>query len=214
MRFSEIKRITNLRCCEDELYSMGYENIAGVDEVGRGSLAGPLVAAAVILDRDNLMLEGIKDSKKLTARTRQKLFNKIIKSCKCWSIAKISPAEIDRENITELNVKAFDIAISRLKIKPGIAISDFINIDSKRLSSISKTGFIPITGGDNSSISIAAASILAKVTRDRLMKRLANTYPLYGFDKNKGYGTKKHLISLKKYGPTIIHRTSFKGVLQ
>ena len=203
----------SLRCCEDELYSMGFNNIAGVDEVGRGSLAGPLVAAAVILDRDNLMLEGINDSKKLTSKLRQKLFTKIIASCKCWAIAKISPAEIDRENITELNIKAFDIAIARLKLKPDIAISDFVNIDSSRLSSISKTGFIPITGGDESSISIAAASILAKVTRDRLMKRFSNTYPQYGFEKNKGYGTRKHLLSLKKYGPSIIHRTSFKGVV-
>jgi len=214
MRFSEIKRIMSLRCCEDELHSMGYDNIAGVDEVGRGSLAGPLVAAAVILDRKNIMLEGIDDSKKLTPKIRKELFKKIIASCKCWSIAKISPAQIDRENITELNIKVFDIAISRLKIRPDIAISDFINIDSSLLSTISSTGFIPIAGGDESSISIAAASILAKVTRDRLMKRFAGTYPQYGFEKNKGYGTKKHLISIKKYGPTRIHRTSFKGVLQ
>lgn len=203
----------NLCCCEDELYSMGFDNIAGVDEVGRGSLAGPLVAAAVILDRDNLMLEGIDDSKKITAKMRQKLFKKIITSCKCWAIAKISPAEIDRENITELNIKAFDLAISRLKLKPDIAISDFVNINSSRLSSISKTGFIPITGGDESSISIAAASILAKVTRDRLMKRFADNYPQYGFEKNKGYGTRKHLLSIKKYGPSHIHRISFRGVV-
>ena len=213
MNFSEIKRIMSLCCYEDELYSIGYNNIAGVDEVGRGSLAGPMVAAAVILDRENIMLEGIDDSKKITARLRQKLFNKIIASCKCWSIAKISPAEIDRENITELNIKAFDLAIARLKIKPDIAISDFVNIDSSRLSLLSSTGFIPITGGDESSISIAAASILAKVTRDRLMKRFANSYPQYGFEKNKGYGTRKHLLSIKKHGPTNIHRTSFKGVI-
>ena len=203
-----------LRCCEDELYCMGYDNIAGVDEVGRGSLAGPLVAAAVILDRNKLMLERIDDSKKLTAPMRQRLFKQIIASCKCWAIAKISPSQIDESNITEANIMAFDLAISRLRIKPDIAISDFINIDSRKLASISRTGFIPISDGDSICISIAAASILAKVTRDRLMKRFALSYPQYGFEDNKGYGTKKHIMSIKKYGPTVIHRTTFRGVIQ
>jgi ribonuclease HII len=212
MKFSEIKRIMNLRNCEDELYSMGYNNIAGVDEVGRGSLAGPMVAAAVILDRDNIMLDGIDDSKKLTARRREELFSRITDSCICWSVAAVSPDEIDRENITELNIKIFDLAISRLKVKPDIAISDFVSINSSRLSSLSSTGFIPITGGDRISISIAAASILAKVTRDRLMEKIAVNYPRYGFEKNKGYGTRQHLMSIRKYGPTSIHRTTFKGV--
>jgi len=214
MRFSEIKRLMALRCCEEELYSMGYDNIAGVDEVGRGSLAGPMIAAAVILDRDNIMIEGIDDSKRLAPHSRERLFRKIVSCCKCWSIAMTSPAEIDENNISELNIKIFDLAIARLKVRPDIAISDFINIDSRRLSSLSRTGFIPLTGGDSCSISIAAASILAKVTRDRLMKRFSCTYPGYGFESNMGYGTKKHLVSLKKYGPTIIHRTSFKGVVR
>lgn len=204
----------NLCCCEDELHSMGYELIAGVDEVGRGSLAGPLVAAAVILDRKKMFLEKIDDSKKLTALQRQRIFKKIISSCICWSIAKISPSEVDRYNITKANIMAFDLAVSRLRLKPDIVISDFINIDSDRLASVSTTGFMPVWDGDSRSISIAAASILAKVTRDRLMKKFALTFPRYGFDKNKGYGTRKHLRSLRKYGPTRIHRVTFKGVLR
>jgi len=214
MKFAEIKRIMSLCCCEDELYSMGYELIAGVDEVGRGSLAGPLVAAAVILDRKNMLLEKIDDSKKLTAVQRQVLFKKIISSCVCWSIAKISPSQIDRYNITRANIMAFDLAVSRLRVKPDIIISDFINMDSRKLSSSSSTGFIPIWDGDSHSISIAAASIVAKVTRDRLMKRLALSFPQYGLENNKGYGTRKHLISLKRYGPASIHRKTFRGVIQ
>jgi len=214
MEFSEIKRIMSLHYCEDELYSMGYELIAGVDEVGRGSLAGPLVAAAVILDRKRMLFNKINDSKKLTSRQRQVLFKKIISSCRCWAISKISSVDIDKYNITRANILAFDLAVSRLKLKPDIIISDFINIDSNKLANISSTDFIPVSDGDSSSISIAAASILAKVTRDRLMKMFARTYPAYGFEKNKGYGTSEHLLSLRKYGPTAIHRTTFRGVIQ
>jgi len=214
MNFSEIKRLLDLCCYEDELYSMGYDLIAGMDEVGRGSLAGPLVAAAVILDRKSLMIEGIDDSKKLTPLKRNQLYKKIVSSCICWSIAKISPAEIDRQNITRANIKVFDIAARGLKIRPDIIISDFININSKKLASASSTGFIPISKGDQRSVSIAAASIVAKVTRDRIMEKMALTFPEYGFDKNKGYGTKKHMMSIKKYGPTRIHRMTFRGVLE
>lgn len=214
MKFSEIKRIMSLCYYEDELYSMGYELIAGMDEVGRGCLAGPLVAAAVILNRKSFMIEGINDSKKLTPLKRNQLYKKIISSCVCWSIAKISPAEIDRHNITRANIKVFDIAACGLKIKPDIIISDFININSKRLASASYSGFIPISKGDQCSVSIAAASIIAKVTRDRIMEKMSITFPEYGFDKNKGYGTKQHMISIQKYGPTRIHRMTFRGVLE
>jgi len=214
MEPSEIKRIISLRCYEDELYSIGYQNIAGVDEVGRGSLAGPLVAAAVILDPRDMMLENINDSKKLSESRRQELFKKITACCKCWSIAGVSPSEIDENNITEANIKAYDMAISGLEIKPDIALTDFLNIDSKKLKSLSNTGFIPVTKGDSRCISIAAASIIAKVIRDRLMKKYAVSYPEYGFGDNKGYGTRKHLASLKEFGPTAIHRTTFRGVMQ
>ena len=125
----------------------------------------------------------------------------------------ISPADIDRQNITMANIRAIDLAAANLKVKPDIVISDFININSKKLASISLTGFIPITKGDQRSITIAAASIVAKVTRDRIMEEMALSFPEYGFDKNKGYGTKKHIMSIKEHGPTRIHRMTFRGVL-
>jgi len=191
---------------------MGYDIIAGVDEVGRGSLAGPMVAAAVILDRKKLMIERIDDSKKIKPFERERLYKKIKDSCLSWSVAEISPQEIDEHKITEANIMAFDMAVKGLKVKPDIVISDFINIGSDILASSSKTGFIPILEGDQRSISIAAASIIAKVTRDRMMKKIALLYPEYGFDHNMGYGTREHLLSIKKYGPTSVHRITFKGV--
>ncbi len=191
---------------------MGYDLVAGVDEVGRGSLAGPLVAAAVILDRKKLLIERIDDSKKISPAEREGLFEKIKDSCISWSVAEISPEEIDKNKITKANIMAFDMAATGLKVKPDIIISDFINISSDMLTSSSKTGFIPILEGDQRSISIAAASIMAKVTRDRMMKKMALLFPEYGFDHNMGYGTREHLLSIKKYGPTSVHRMSFKGV--
>lgn len=191
---------------------MGYKLIAGLDEVGRGSLAGPIVAAAVILDRKKFLLEGINDSKKLTPLKRNLLYEKILQSCICWSIAQVSPAEIDRQNILWANIKVFDLAAQDLAIKPDIIISDFISIDSQKLADSSSSGFIPISKGDQRSISIAAASIIAKVTRDRMMEKMAVAYPEYGFDKNKGYGTKRHMRSILKYGPASIHRMTFRGV--
>jgi ribonuclease HII len=212
MNFSEIKRLNNLCFCEDELYCMGYDLIAGVDEVGKGSLAGPMVAAAVILDRKKLLIEKINDSKKLSPAEREQLFEKITDSCISWSIAEISPEDIDKYKVTVANIMVFDMAATGLKVKPDIIISDFINISSEILASSSKTGFLPILKGDQRSISIAAASIIAKVTRDRMMKKIATSFPGYGFDHNMGYGTREHLSSIKKYGPTSVHRMSFRGV--
>ncbi len=191
---------------------MGYDLIAGVDEVGKGSLAGPMVAAAVILDRKKLLIEKINDSKKLSPAEREQLFEKITDSCISWSIAEISPEDIDKYKVTVANIMVFDMAATGLKVKPDIIISDFINISSEILASSSKTGFLPILKGDQRSISIAAASIIAKVTRDRMMKKIATSFPGYGFDHNMGYGTREHLSSIKKYGPTSVHRMSFRGV--
>ncbi len=191
---------------EDDLHIAGYEKVAGVDEVGRGSLAGPLVAAAVILDKKKLIIEDINDSKKLTAEKRKYVFKKVIKSCLCWSVVKIPPDEIDRLSITKANAIAFRKAINSLKIKPDIILSDHIstNLGIK---------YLPIVNGDQLSISVAAASIIAKVIRDQIMFKFSRYYPEYGFEHNKGYGTVKHLKSLQKYGPTLIHRVSFRGVL-
>jgi ribonuclease HII len=206
MEFKEVKRILSLSGYENELYISGYERIAGVDEVGRGSLAGPLVAAAVIMDRRKMMIEDIDDSKKLTEAKRKFIFKKIIENCLCWSAVKIPPYEIDRVSITKANVAAFESAIDNLRVKPDIVLADFVNapMDVK---------YLQIIKGDRLCISIAAASIIAKVIRDDIMLKLSKYYPEYGFENNKGYGTKQHLTSLRKYGPSIVHRISFRGVL-
>ncbi len=206
MESKEIARLINLCSYEDDLYIEGYKRIAGIDEVGRGSLAGPLVAAAVILDRKKLIIEDINDSKKVAENRRKYIFKKIIRSCLCWSVAKVSPAVIDRLSITKANMIAFKRAVGGLKIKPDIILSDFISMDMG-------DKYIPIIKGDTLSISIAAASIVAKVIRDQIMFKYSKCYPEYGFEYNKGYGTRKHLKSLQKYGPTLIHRVSFRGVL-
>jgi ribonuclease HII len=206
MEFKEIKRLINLCRYEDELYIAGYEKVAGVDEVGRGSLAGPLVAAAVILDKKKMIIEDINDSKRLSEDKRKHIFKKVIKSCLCWSVVKIPPDEIDRISITKANAIAFQRAVSSLRIKPDIILSDFISTDLG-------IGYLPLVNGDRLSVSVAAASIIAKVIRDGIMIKLSRYYPEYGFEHNKGYGTRKHLKSLQKYGPTLIHRVSFRGVL-
>jgi len=206
MELKEVRRLINLCRYEDDLYIAGYRRIAGVDEVGRGSLAGPLVAAAVIMDRKNLIIENINDSKKITEERRKHIFKEIIKSCMCWSVVRISPGEIDRLSMARANAIAFKRAVRGLKKKPDIILSDFIGKDLG-------DEFLPMVKGDQISISIAAASIIAKVIRDRVMLKLSKLYPEYGFEHNKGYGTPQHLRALQKYGPTIIHRSSFRGVL-
>lgn len=211
MEFEEIKRLLNLCSYEDDLAVSGYEKIAGVDEVGRGSLAGPVVAAAVILDKKKFKIENINDSKKLSEKNRNLIFRKIMKNCTCWSIARISPLEIDEGSLNRANVKVFTEAVVGLKVKPDIVLSDYINLrfDIRDLD----LRFLPIVNGDQYSVSIAAASIVAKVIRDRIMLKLSRHYPEYGFETNKGYGTRKHLLSLQKFGPSRVHRMSFKGVL-
>ncbi len=206
MESKEIKRLLKLCAYEDELYSNGYRLIAGVDEVGRGSLAGPLVAAAVILDRKKFIIENLDDSKKIDGITRRELYKKIIKSCICWSVVEISPEVIDEVNVNNANILGFKKAVSKLKRKPDIILSDFLEVDLG-------IELIPVTNGDQISISIAAASIIAKVIRDKMMVNLGKYFPEYGFKCNKGYGTKRHLLALQKYGPSKIHRLSYTGVL-
>ena len=206
MNLNEIKRLINLCGFEDELYSIGFNNIAGVDEVGRGSLAGPLIAAAVILDRKKLLIEKVNDSKKLSEKNRNYIFRRIVKSCRCWSIAKISPQRIDKISLQKANILVIRKAINCLKIKPDIVLTDAIDLKMS-------INLFPIVNGDELSISIAAASVIAKVIRDKLMIKLSRAYPEYDFASNKGYGTNKHLKTLQKYGPSKIHRMSFKGVL-
>ncbi|MBC8390496.1 MAG: ribonuclease HII [Actinobacteria bacterium] len=206
MKFEEIERLKRLCVYEDNLFLNGYKKIAGVDEVGRGPLAGPIVAAAVILDRKKILIENLNDSKKISKKNRELVFREILNSCITWSIAKIPPRVIDDISINKANILVIKEAIQKLKIKPDIVISDAIDVkmDIK---------VIPIINGDEKSASIAAASIIAKVIRDKIMMKLSRDYPEYSFEYNKGYGTKEHLKNLQKYGPSKMHRMSFRGVL-
>lgn len=175
--------------------------IAGVDEVGRGPLAGPVIAAAVIIDQNNL-IPGIKDSKKLSKKKREELYVQITKHY-IYSIGIIDPEEIDRINILEATKQAMYIAVQNLSNTPSIVLVDGnMKFTDKR--------FISIIKGDDKSISIAAASIIAKVTRDRIMEKLGEEFPVYNWEQNSGYGTEQHIKAIGYYGLTKHHRRSFK----
>lgn len=180
----------------------GFENICGVDEAGRGPLAGPVCAAAVIL-KPNQIIEGVNDSKKLSEKKREALFDVIKSQVKAYSIAFATVEEIEEMNILNATMLAMKRAVEGLKIK-----ADYALIDGNRLPPLDIKAEYVIKG-DAKSMSIAAASILAKVSRDRLCYEYAEKYPQYGFDKHKGYGTKLHTQAIKEYGPCEIHRMSF-----
>ena len=187
---------------ENEQHELGYTYVCGVDEAGRGPLCGPVVAAAVILP-DGLYIEGLNDSKKLTEKKREKLFDEICTSAIAYSIAESSVEEINELNILEASLLAMRRAIDSLPVKADFALID---------GNVSRDFQLPakaVVKGDATSPSIAAASILAKVTRDRLCIELDRQYPMYGIAKHKGYGTKVHIDALKQYGPAPIHRTKF-----
>lgn len=207
MDFKEVQRLQNICIYEDYLHSCGFNLIAGVDEVGRGAIAGPIVAAAVILDRTKIFIEDINDSKKITSGKRKKLFKKIISSCICWSWAKLSPGLIDRFSLGVANRLVIKKALKNLKVKPDIIFTDAIKINMKNPD----IEIMPFVNGDEISVSIAAASIIAKVIRDKIMLKYSRIYPDYDFEYNKGYGTKKHKTALKIFGSTEIHRLSFKN---
>ncbi len=176
--------------------------IAGVDEAGRGPLAGPVVAAAVIFD-NNTFIPGVNDSKKLSEKQREKLLPEIMDKALSFGVCAISNNQIDKLNILQASLKAMSIAVSRLRIKP-----DLILIDGNK-SFDSSIPAITVVNGDAKSFTIAAASIIAKVARDNIMKRLSNYYPEYDWQKNKGYPTKAHIELIKKIGYTKLHRKSF-----
>lgn len=187
---------------EEKHYSEGYTAICGCDEAGRGPLCGPVVAAAVILPL-GLEIEGLNDSKKLTERKREKLFDIIKEKAIAYAIAEASPAEIDDINILNASMLAMRRAVEALPIKADFALID---------GNCSRGFEIPtetVVKGDAKSYSIAAASILAKVTRDRQCESLDKEYPEYGIAKHKGYPTKDHMEAVKKYGPAPIYRRSF-----
>ena len=187
---------------EKEFLSQGKKLIAGIDEAGRGPLAGPVVAGAVVLP-SGLIIEGVDDSKKLSEKKREKLYDEIEKKAVSFGIGIVSPAEIDEINILQATRKAMKEAVCALSVKPDILLIDAVHLPDITISQRS------IIKGDAKSLSIAAASIMAKVTRDRLMVEYAKLYPEYGFESNKGYGSQEHIAALEKYGPCPIHRKSF-----
>ena len=187
---------------ENLIYDNGFGNVCGVDEAGRGPLAGPVCAAAVILPQ-GLIIDGANDSKKLSEKKREKLYDVIIEKATAYCVAWASVEEIEEINILNAAMLAMKRAIDGLQIPAEYAI-----IDGNKTPDIS----IPcqsIVGGDAKSMSIACASILAKVSRDRLLVKIAEQYPEYGFEKHKGYGTKLHTEAIRKYGPCPIHRMNF-----
>ncbi len=192
---------------EQQATAEGYRFIAGIDEVGRGCLAGSVVAAACVLDLSKPLPEGLNDSKKLSAKRREIIAAELKEIAVAYAIGQVEAEEIDRINILEATKKAMQSAIESLSIK-----ADFLLIDALELKAVS----LPqkaIIGGDSASASIAAASIIAKVYRDNLMCRLGEIYPAYGFAQHAGYGTKAHFEALKTHGACPIHRKSFRGVL-
>lgn len=194
--------MTELWNYENRCWEAGYETVCGVDEAGRGPLAGPVCAAAVILPR-GLGIPGLNDSKKLTAKRREALYDIITEKALAYGIAFASEQEIDEINILQATFLAMERAMAQLAPPPELAL-----IDGNR----SKDFGLPvrtIVKGDSLSASIAAASILAKVTRDRLMEQYDEQYPQYGFAVHKGYGTKRHYAALREYGPCPIHRQTF-----
>ena len=178
--------------------------ICGIDEVGRGPLAGPVVAGAVILPRDTEMLY-LNDSKKLSEKKREALYDEIMEKAVAVGIGMASPARIDEINILQATYEAMRMAIDKLQVRPDLLLNDAVTIPGVEISQV------PIVKGDAKSISIAAASIVAKVTRDRMMKEYEEIFPGYDFASNKGYGTKAHIQALKTLGPCVIHRRSFIG---
>lgn len=188
---------------EQELRTKGYKYICGVDEAGRGPLAGPVCAAAVILP-ENCSIEGINDSKKLSEKRREELFVKIVEEAVSYSIAFGTVEEIEKLNILGATFLTMQRAVEGLD-KPA----DFVIVDGNKVPPAIEVDAMPLVKGDAKSLSVAAASILAKVTRDRLLLEYDKKYPEYLFSTHKGYGTKAHIEAIKKYGPCEVHRPSF-----
>ncbi len=201
-----------LRAEEQRTYEMqayereyaAYAAICGIDEVGRGPFAGPVMAGAVILPK-NCDILYINDSKKLSAKKREELSAEIKEKAVAWAVGRIEPGRIDEINILQATYEAMRLAINNLSVKPDILLNDAVTIPSVDIKQV------PIIKGDAKSLSIAAASIIAKVARDAVMDEYALRYPQYDFISNKGYGTPKHIAALREFGPTPIHRRSFIG---
>ncbi|MBI3070043.1 MAG: ribonuclease HII [Candidatus Levybacteria bacterium] len=196
---------------EKKLWKNGYRYVVGIDEVGRGAFAGPVVAAAVVFSRNFRPPDDINDSKLVKPRRREFLAQVIKKEARCFSIAEIATVKINKYGIGKATQMCFRKAVRLLPIKPDYVLIDafYRNASSAYIKHMNRKNQKPIKKGDQKSISIAAASIIAKVYRDSLMKRLHKKYPQYRLAKNKGYGTKEHREAIKKYGLSRIHRKSF-----
>lgn len=202
MKEEELLRLRAMWSIEHELFDKGYSVVAGVDEAGRGPLADEVYAAAVILPPD-ICIEGLNDSKKISEKKREKLYDEITETALAYAVATASVEEIDEFNIRNATYMAMNRAIEALKIKPHYVIVDGDCIKECNYPHEC------VVKGDAKSLSIAAASILAKVSRDRHMLLMAEEYPQYGFEKHKGYGTKAHIAALKEFGACEIHRKTF-----
>lgn len=199
---SELQRINHISIYEQQQYDKGDIYIAGIDEVGRGPLAGPVLTSAVILPKECVIL-GVNDSKKLSSSKREELYIKIKEKAIALSIGIVDVETIDNINILQATIKAMQQAIEKLSIKPNTILVDALRIPNIKINQIS------IIRGDTKSITIGAASIVAKVTRDSMMNEFHKLYPEYGFDRNKGYGTQEHIEAIKKHGLCPIHRKTF-----
>lgn len=188
---------------EKEYYAKGYSLIGGIDEAGRGPLAGPVVAACVVLPKDSF-IEGVNDSKKLSEKKREELYEVITREAIAWGVGVVDNEVIDEINILNATRRAMKEAVEALVVKP-----DFIFIDAEKHVDTKGIPYLPIIKGDALSVSIAAASIIAKVTRDRMMREYDSMFPCYDFEKHKGYGTKAHIQAIQEHGICTIHRKTF-----
>ena len=203
MKEKEIERLNVLKKIENKWHEKGMKLVCGIDEAGRGPLAGPVVVAAAIMPEDSF-IEGVNDSKKVSEKKREKLYEEITQSAIAWGVGIINQKEIDEINILNATKKGLTTALMELKEKPDIILVDALTgIDTLGIP------YESIIKGDAKSYSIAAASIIAKVTRDRIMRQWNEIYPQYGFEKNKGYGTKQHIDAIKQLGICPLHRKTF-----
>ncbi len=213
MKEKEYERLKTIKEIEEKLYMDGITSVAGIDEAGRGPLAGPVVVAAVIMPRES-MIEGVNDSKKVSEKKREKLYDEIINEAIAYGVGIVNQEEIDRINILNATKEGLTMAIKEMEKdlkeknrefeKPEIILVDALTkIDTDHIP------YRSIIKGDSKSYSIAAASIIAKVTRDRIMRQWDEVYPVYGFVKHKGYGTANHIAAIKEYGLCPLHRRSF-----
>lgn len=209
MKEKELLRLTEMKKMEEELYEKGIKLIGGIDEAGRGPLAGPVVVACAVMPKDS-MIEGVNDSKKISEKKRERLYDEIIENAISYEVGIIDQNTIDDINILNATKLGLTTAVKGLNVKPEIILVDALtNIDTCGIP------YQSIVKGDAKCYSIACASIIAKVTRDRIMRQWDEIYPQYGFEKHKGYGTAAHMQAIREYGLCPLHRHSFvKNILK